>query len=277
MSILSPDKNLVAAGGGLPLVRRTPPVVSTSLYVDSSWPIMRNLKVNTRDSGIPEINGSPAGFIALVVVLAAIFLISCTGVFLLLRTHKPDPYERHARRTARREDFLHEMPLGPPDLKDKVRNLFRFGRRRDGWVRASSGEAADEWDASDPMARTVYDPLSETRLSGSRWGRESSVDSAQKKFGMHKSETMESIELVSAAPTLKDVALPQLAYDDPYRSFPTAEPHSEYSANMDDVLPAGGPRQSSRSPPNPPSVSSSRTRTEPMKGFQNGSHFRESL
>ena len=47
---------------------------------------------------IPEISGSPAGFVALVVFLGLIIVFSCVGVFVLLRQPAPDPYERHARR-----------------------------------------------------------------------------------------------------------------------------------------------------------------------------------
>ncbi|KAJ8482695.1 hypothetical protein ONZ51_g5172 [Trametes cubensis] len=101
----------------------------------------------------PEIGGSFGGFIALVVVLAAIFLISCIGIFILLRNHEPTPHERHRRRArARTRDFSSEAPIGPPGIRERFARL--FGRRA-GWIKASAGEG-DEWDASDERIPNAF-------------------------------------------------------------------------------------------------------------------------
>ncbi|KAH9890535.1 hypothetical protein C8Q73DRAFT_792980 [Cubamyces lactineus] len=101
----------------------------------------------------PEIGGSFGGFIALVVVLAAIFLISCIGIFILLRSHEPTPHERHRRRArARTRDFSSEAPIGPPGIRERLARLFG---RRTGWIKASAGDG-DEWDASDERIPNAF-------------------------------------------------------------------------------------------------------------------------
>ncbi|EKM56041.1 uncharacterized protein PHACADRAFT_257075 [Phanerochaete carnosa HHB-10118-sp] len=201
---------------------------------------------------VPEIGGSPAGFIILIVVLSAIFLISSAGVFVLLRAHRDDPYERHARRvlSGRREDVARQMPLGPPGLREKLKGLFQGRGRRGGWVRASSGD--DAWDASEPAARGApYDPPSGPLPKSN--------------FGVHKSDTMESVEL--AAPTLKDVALPTLSYDDPYSSSP---PPLERSAGRS----SPGRRSVSDDDEGPfDAIPADRV----PRTFENGTRFKESL
>ncbi|GJE88015.1 hypothetical protein PsYK624_040980 [Phanerochaete sordida] len=222
-----------------------------------------------RDSdGIPEIGGSSAGFIILVVVLAAIFILCSIGVFFLLRSHREDPYERHARRvlSGRREDITYQMPLGPPGLKEKFKSLFRM-RGGGGWVRASSGD--DEWDASDPEARgRPYDPPSGHRAGDSRWGSDSQATLSKSNFGVHKSDTLESIEL--SAPALKNVTLPTLSYSDPYSSPPPPMEGSVRSTGLEsprqqgigkDPSYSGLPLPTDRAPPT----------------FENGTRFKESL
>ncbi|KAI0648403.1 hypothetical protein C8Q79DRAFT_573718 [Trametes meyenii] len=116
------------AGGSVPPAD-TPPPMSANLA-----------------EGRPEIGGSFGGFIAVVVALATIFVISCVGIFILLRNHEPTPYERQLRKArSRRRDFSSEAPIGPSGIRERLARL--FGRRR-GWIKAS-GEDGDEWDASD--------------------------------------------------------------------------------------------------------------------------------
>ncbi|KIP09306.1 hypothetical protein PHLGIDRAFT_126456 [Phlebiopsis gigantea 11061_1 CR5-6] len=200
---------------------------------------------------IPEIGGSPAGFIALVIFLSFIIIFSCVGVFLLLRTSKPDPYERHARRvlSGRHEDTLYEVPLGPPGLKEKVKSWFRFTKKQDGWVRASSGDA-DEWDASDRLA---YDSPAAADKS------KSVAD-----FGaatLSKSDTLESVELAAPSLALDAVTLPRLAYADPYTASPTA---------LEPVEWARGGTRSGASGADPAAET-------PMRVFENGTRFKESV
>lgn len=98
----------------------------------------------------PEIGGSFGGFVGLVVGLSAIFLLSCIGIFILLRNHEPTPHERHIRRTRTRgrDKFTHEAPIGPPGIRERFAHLFG---RRTGWIKASGGDG-DEWDAAeDPI------------------------------------------------------------------------------------------------------------------------------
>lgn len=216
-----------------------------------------------RDSdGIPEIGGSPAGFIVLVVVLAAIFIVCSIGVFFLLRSHKDDPYERHARRvlSGRREDITYQMPLGPPGLKEKFKSLFRM-RGSGGWVRASSGD--DEWDASDPEARGMpYDPPSGRRTGDALWGSDSQATLPKSNFGVHKSDTMESIQL--SAPTLENVTVPTLSYSDPYSSSPPPMDGPSYTAG-----------HAQQGMIQEPSYGVSADRAPPT--FENGTRFKESL
>ncbi|KAH9842500.1 uncharacterized protein C8Q71DRAFT_205871 [Rhodofomes roseus] len=114
---------------------------------------------------VPEINGSPVAFIALVVSLGVVVLICCVLVFILLKWYNPTPYERQLRRAQRlqrkqaRSDSPHSTFRAPSWLS---RLMGVFGRRRsEGWVRAS-GEDGDEWDARDELPS--YRPQSEQQV-----------------------------------------------------------------------------------------------------------------
>ncbi|EED77543.1 predicted protein [Postia placenta Mad-698-R] len=101
-------------------------------------------------AGVPEIDGSSAGFIALVVALAAIVVFSCIAVFFLLRNNDPTPYERELRRARRRESRHASSAasgFGSPGLRGKIARLFSR-RRAEGWVRAADDDSSD-WDAAD--------------------------------------------------------------------------------------------------------------------------------
>lgn len=159
---------------------------------------------------------------------------------------------------------MYEMPLGPPGLKEKVKNLFRFNRKRDGWVRANDGDA-DEWDASDRLAM-ASDPPNGRRPRGERWSPDDSSKSAEHAYGdskVFKSDTLESIELSVPEPLSIDpgVTLPHLSYDDPYSTSPTIIEHSERTHHGTRSDPLG-----------------ERTAEEtPMRVFENGTRFKESL
>ncbi len=101
------------------------------------------------EAGRPEIGGSYGGFIALIAVLAAVFVFSCIGIYIVLRSHEPTPYERQIRRSRARsrEQFVGEAPIGPPGIRERFARLFGRGG---GWIRAS-GTDGDEWDPSDPL------------------------------------------------------------------------------------------------------------------------------
>ncbi|TBU42126.1 hypothetical protein BD309DRAFT_213129 [Dichomitus squalens] len=117
----------------------------SSLPAPSPLPLSENV-----ESSKPEIGGSYGGFIALVVSLACIFVFSCIGIFILLRSHEPTPYERQMRRSRARTraEWTYEAPVGPPGIRERLAQL--FGRRQ-GWIKASGGDG-DEWDASDHTA-----------------------------------------------------------------------------------------------------------------------------
>ncbi|CCM04508.1 uncharacterized protein FIBRA_06689 [Fibroporia radiculosa] len=101
-------------------------------------------------SDVPEIGGSSAGFIVLVVSLSALIIICCIAVFFLLRNHNPTPYEREMRRARRlhrrQERSLYETPSEHPSFGGRLARL--FGRRKSqGWTRALGDE--DDWDAAE--------------------------------------------------------------------------------------------------------------------------------
>ncbi|EIW86136.1 hypothetical protein CONPUDRAFT_78618 [Coniophora puteana RWD-64-598 SS2] len=108
---------------------------------------------------IPEIDGSPAGFIALVVVLSVIILASCIAVFFLLRDHEPSDAQRAARRSRYMREIEREASTAdggpgstaPPSLTERMKRIWRTKgyasasrRGSGGWVQATG----DEWETS---------------------------------------------------------------------------------------------------------------------------------
>ncbi|KAK0473997.1 hypothetical protein IW261DRAFT_1569364 [Armillaria novae-zelandiae] len=103
--------------------------------------------------GTPKIGGSVGGFIALVVGLSLIILISCVAIFFLLREGQSSDEERATRRRRYRQQAL-EYTYGPTaspqpaSWSSKVKSVFGGnsssgqGSKR-GWVQAGSG---DEWE-----------------------------------------------------------------------------------------------------------------------------------
>lgn len=229
--------------------------------------------------GVPKIGGSSAGFIALVVSLAAIFLICCIGIFILLRGHKLDPFERHARRVlaGRREDTVYQVPLGPPGIRQKFGRVFGFWkRRREGWQRASSGD--DEWDASYQPAG-MHDQPRELNDSDMRWisgaapsiSRSETSDSVQLSVPDHGAGTPPS---ASATPTPADAAMQHTPYTDPFVTSPTSMKFGERFANSPPMESEKDDKrfsvQSGRSADGTPNIRS-------MRKFDNGTKFKESL
>ncbi|KAG6326736.1 hypothetical protein ID866_12353 [Astraeus odoratus] len=99
---------------------------------------------------IPEIGGSQAGFIGLVVFLSVLILVFCVAVFYLLRYHEPTEQGRAVRRERHRRHRAELNNLATSEgssLGEKVRrvwNRIRGGKRQDGrgWIQTGSG---DEW------------------------------------------------------------------------------------------------------------------------------------
>ncbi|KAH9914466.1 uncharacterized protein B0H18DRAFT_1125503 [Fomitopsis serialis] len=114
---------------------------------------------------VPEINGSPVAFIALVVSLGVVVLVCSVLVFILLKRYNPTPYERQLRRARRlqRKQARSDSPSSAFHAPSWLSRLTRvFGRRRsEGWVRAS-GEDGDEWDARDELPS--YNPQREQQV-----------------------------------------------------------------------------------------------------------------
>lgn len=155
-------------------------------------------------------------------------------------------------------------------MKEKFKSLFRLKGSRGGWVRASSGD--DEWDASDPAERGMpYAPPSGRRSESSHWGAESQATLSKSNFGVHKSDTMESVELT--APTLKDVTLPTLSYADPYSaSPPPMEPPTRATGRSSPRQQGSDGGSSAVDSPFDPALIDRAPRT-----FENGTRFKESL
>lgn len=99
-------------------------------------------------STIPKIDGSQAGFIALVVFLSVLIVVCCSAVFYLLRYHEPTDQdrtarrERYRRRRAEVDGSTVETPFG--EKFKQAWNRVRHGKRRGGrgWIQAGSG---DDW------------------------------------------------------------------------------------------------------------------------------------
>ncbi|EMD31649.1 hypothetical protein CERSUDRAFT_100112 [Gelatoporia subvermispora B] len=100
---------------------------------------------------ITEINGSPTGFIALVVALCLITVFASLGAFLLARV-KPLPRLRLPFRRA--SAFSSPHPLdhdhirpGPDTMRARLARI--FGRRPDGWVRVDANAWSTDTDVEE--------------------------------------------------------------------------------------------------------------------------------
>lgn len=157
-------------------------------------------------SSVPEIGGSSAGFIALVVVLSIIIVLSCVGVFFLLRNHQSTSRERRTRSARTGKD--RSLPLGPPGLRNRVAGLFG---KRGGWIRANDD---DEWDAEDDLS-THHNPQDAAFM-----------DEYPQHARSERSMTSESVELT----------VPSLSFSHPMSSPPTTARVSESPLQDDDDL-----------------------------------------
>ncbi|KAI0285239.1 hypothetical protein BC826DRAFT_1052484 [Russula brevipes] len=106
-------------------------------------------------SHVPEIGGSEAAFIVLVIVLAVIVIAASTGIYLLLRYGEPTSADLVARRKysiRRRGIRAHPLPGLPGSLGEKIGSLLRereLDPRRD-------GEAVDLYQQRHQQQRDGY-------------------------------------------------------------------------------------------------------------------------
>ncbi|KIM58923.1 hypothetical protein SCLCIDRAFT_1052172 [Scleroderma citrinum Foug A] len=119
-------------------------------------------------STIPKIDGSQAGFIALVVFLSVLIVVCCSAVFYLLRYHEPTDQdrtarrERYRRRRAEVDGSTVETPFG--EKFKQAWNRVRHGKRRGRGDQALSHEGQVQ---SLPKNDIEYIPRTvESSLSG---------------------------------------------------------------------------------------------------------------
>lgn len=156
------------------------------------------LKSANVEESRPEIGGSFGGFIALIVGLVALLLISCIGIFILLRNHEPTPYERHIRRSrARQRDFSTELPIGPPGIRERLARLFG---KRSGWIKAS-GEDGDEWDASEDSIPNTASELRERERNGGEYPASLASSATRPPPVVAPSASTDSVEVELRAPS----------------------------------------------------------------------------
>lgn len=209
------------------------------------------------------------------VILSSIVVISCVGVFFLLRDHPQDPYERHARRvhSGKRETSIYEAPLGPPGMRTRFKNWFRFGKKQEGWVRANSGD--DEWDPSDlnPSYAPSFVKLSGARKEMHDKGNDSisSTYSSPSRPRVGRSMTSDSIEL-SVPPLAVDATSTPLPRDSYPHTF-TSSPVSFNSVDVNTSYHIQSP-DSDHAEFSIPSVSNTGS-VRAMRKFESGTKFKE--
>ncbi|KAF7307723.1 hypothetical protein MKEN_01132400 [Mycena kentingensis (nom. inval.)] len=117
----------------------------------------------------PRIGGSEAGFIGLVVGLSVIILVSCVGVFLLLKFKEPSERERRARKEQR--SLERAQAKAAPALPSMSNS------RRE--ANASSASAA--WTSLSRMFRS-HNGHGWIQASGDAW----EADEAEREMGIHR-------------------------------------------------------------------------------------------
>ncbi|CDO71881.1 hypothetical protein BN946_scf184940.g28 [Trametes cinnabarina] len=168
-----------------------------------------------------RLGASFGGFIALVVVLAAIFLIACVGIFILLRDHEPTAYERRQRRArAREHDFSTEAPVGPPGLRERLARLFS---RRAGWIKASAGDG-DEWDASDERIPNTFSDLRQRDRAQDEYPATFAAARTHPRDNFTHSLSTDSVEVELTVPSAAARYGPPRSPGPSYLSSPEEEP-----------------------------------------------------
>ena len=238
---------------------------------------------NVAQDSRPEIGGSFGGFIAVVVALASIFLFACIGIFVLLRNHEPTRHERQARRAHARaradRAFVHDVPLGPPGMRDRIARL--FGRRGgSGWIKAS-GEDGDEWDARDvdggyPHARSPADHAQPAPQLSERVRDDAARAPASFPPPIAPADSTDSIEIELRAPTGE--------YVSPAKAAPPVGAHTPPESLRDSPTTMVAEEDDDFEPRDERhfSVQSGKTDTgsvsiRSMRKFDNGTKFREGL
>jgi len=109
------------------------------------------LQSNRNKSSTPEINGSPAGFLALVISLSVFVILCCIAIFWLLAYHQPTEEERRKRKAELDAAKLASTKQSPQSLDPRSWRA-RIGRafgRKGQWVQAADDEeefeSADAW------------------------------------------------------------------------------------------------------------------------------------
>ncbi|KAI6150398.1 hypothetical protein BKA82DRAFT_596644 [Pisolithus tinctorius] len=114
-----------------------------------------------RRSAIPEIGGSQAGFIGLVVFLGVLIVVCCSAVYYLLRHHEPTDQDRVLRRERSHRRRTELDPSSGSSLGDKFKQSWervRHGRRRggSGWMKAGSGDAWESTSSNGNMKSNEF-------------------------------------------------------------------------------------------------------------------------
>ncbi|TFK87711.1 hypothetical protein K466DRAFT_490332 [Polyporus arcularius HHB13444] len=243
--------------------------------VGSPLPLSANIEASR-----PEIGGSFDGFIALVVGLAALLLLSCIGIFILLRNHEPTSHERQLRRTrARQRDFTTESSIGTPGIRERLVRLFG---RRSGWIKAS-GEDGDEWNASDDP---IPNAASELREREHNRGEYPASLAMRPPSVVAPSTSTDSVEVELRAPSAYTPPTPSFWPDIDTESRDTSPDQVESPVSLRHSPPAIGSREEeqeddSRRDDRKFSVQSASSggsiRYKSMRKFDNGTKFKEGL
>ncbi|KAI0737985.1 hypothetical protein C8Q80DRAFT_290282 [Daedaleopsis nitida] len=244
------------------------------------------LSANVEESR-PEIGGSFGGFVGLVVGLSAIFLISCIGIFILLRNHEPTSHERQMRRArARTHDFSTELPIGPPGIRERLARLFG---KRTGWVKASGGDG-DEWDASEDLA-PYYDASELRERDRGAHLYPASMASSATQSHMHpsRSTTTDSVQVGLHAPSGQSSLIGASFLPDEDEDAPRDPDRAETSSTVPlrhsppSMLPADAdeegyePRDDRHFSIQTSSSGTGSVSIRSMRKFDNGTKFKEGL
>lgn len=194
-------------------------------------------------------------------------------MFFLLRSSRPDAFERQARRAlaGSREESLYEMPLGPAGARAKFKNLFRFGKRKHNFTKIESRDV-DDWDASEEtrpghgQARELTDH--DVRMVSHTLEQPQGI-----RPPVQRNSTSDSIELsVPDHHSLGvDTTFPHPPYIDPFSTSPIAMASSE-------EIPGTLPPQSGehgRFSVQSAHADGQNARIHSMRKFQGGTKFKE--
>jgi len=95
---------------------------------------------NARET--PELNGSSASFLALVISLSLFVVGCCVAIFWLLKYHQPTDEERVRRNVELTSTRGQDIESAPGTLGGKIGKIFGLNKRGE-WVRAAGEEELD--------------------------------------------------------------------------------------------------------------------------------------